>query len=560
MFNRRSRTSDLSEHLRSSAALPGTVPRFGCALDGRGVEHINAIEDGARDRAVVDGLVAKVDSGSLQTATGGRFELSAPERDVCAFLSGGVFVVSDPRGLDESVDALWASVWAAGDPVVQIVRVSPAALARLYHAAAGAGVAAPPGVVEAESWLYSVVAEASAQAASDVHVSCDPAGVTAALRVDGMIELIEVPPSRAVAEAVLRLLPELADRPVPDALARGLPLQCSGRRFALPPGVGALRVRLARLAGGGAQAVLRVFGPWSSPAGSGLSALGYLAVHRAALARVRESGPGLVVVAGPTGAGKSTALRAFISALGAERVPAPLIVTAESPVEVVLPGVRQLDVLPGSASLRAALDRLSDSDPDVAVVGEVRTRRLLRAVVETAGAGYALWTTLHASDVQGAVARLVRAVRDPDQVAAVLRAVLAQRLVPVLCRDCSAYGSAAREALGVQSAACLHAIEELYAAPLGSGVLASVRVRRRGVHACTADGCRRGVLGRTVVSELALGSSAELVGPSLSEHALMLVRAGRLDPLDAMRSTGFSPLDPGRALMLDELARAERLL
>src|SRR5208283_752184 len=113
------------------------------------------------------------------------------------------------------------------------------------------------------------------------------------------------------------------------------------------------------------------------------------------------------------------------------------IITVEDPVEYQLKGVNQIQVneksgLTFARGLRAILRH----DPDVVLIGEIRDEETAQIAVQASLTGHLVFSTLHTNDAPGAVTRLVDMGIEPYLVASSLEAVLAQRLVRVLCKDC----------------------------------------------------------------------------------------------------------------------------
>jgi type II secretory ATPase GspE/PulE/Tfp pilus assembly ATPase PilB-like protein len=145
---------------------------------------------------------------------------------------------------------------------------------------------------------------------------------------------------------------------------------------------------------------------------------------------------GLVVVVGPTGAGKTTTL---YSALGSLRSRSRNIMTCEDPVEYDLPGISQSAVnerigLTFARQLRAILRQ----DPDVVLVGEIRDPETAEIACRAAVTGHLVLSTLHANDAPTAITRLVDMGVPPFLLASSLVGVVAQRLVRRLCTACRA--------------------------------------------------------------------------------------------------------------------------
>ena len=161
---------------------------------------------------------------------------------------------------------------------------------------------------------------------------------------------------------------------------------------------------------------------------------------------------GIILVTGPTGSGKTSTL---YTALNEINDSVRKIITIEDPVEYQLKGVNQIQVsekagLTFARGLRAILRH----DPDVVLIGEIRDQETAQIAVQASLTGHLVFSTLHTNDAPGAVTRLVDMGVEPYLVASSLEAVLAQRLVRVLCKHCkqpddSATARALKAQLGI---------------------------------------------------------------------------------------------------------------
>ncbi len=153
---------------------------------------------------------------------------------------------------------------------------------------------------------------------------------------------------------------------------------------------------------------------------------------------------GLILVAGPTGSGKTTTLH---SALQAVATSEKNVITIEDPVEYVVPGINQIPVLDGANSgfavqLRAVLRQ----DPDIILVGETRDAETARISVQAALTGHLVFTSIHATDSVGALYRLLQMDIESHLIASAIRGVVSQRLIRMNCRFCSeGYKATAQE-------------------------------------------------------------------------------------------------------------------
>lgn len=143
---------------------------------------------------------------------------------------------------------------------------------------------------------------------------------------------------------------------------------------------------------------------------------------------------GIVLVTGPTGSGKTTTLYAVLQEIAS---PDKNILTIEDPVEYELDGVGQMQVNPKiGLSFADGLRSIVRQDPDVILIGEIRDGETASIAVQSALTGHLVFSTLHTNDAPGAVTRLFDMGVEPFLLSSVLRGVIAQRLVRVLCPHC----------------------------------------------------------------------------------------------------------------------------
>jgi general secretion pathway protein E/type IV pilus assembly protein PilB len=143
---------------------------------------------------------------------------------------------------------------------------------------------------------------------------------------------------------------------------------------------------------------------------------------------------GIILVTGPTGSGKTSTL---YTALNAINDAVRKIITIEDPVEYQLKGVNQIQVNEKSGlTFARGLRSILRHDPDVVLIGEIRDAETAQIAVQASLTGHLVFSTLHTNDAPGALTRLVDMGVEPYLVASSLEAVLAQRLVRVLCPHC----------------------------------------------------------------------------------------------------------------------------
>jgi type IV pilus assembly protein PilB len=152
---------------------------------------------------------------------------------------------------------------------------------------------------------------------------------------------------------------------------------------------------------------------------------------------------GLILVCGPTGSGKSTTLYAALNSINS---PDTKILTAENPVEYNLDGIVQVNINPEiDFTFAEALRAFLRQDPDIIMVGEIRDKETAQIGMEAAMTGHLVFSTIHTNDAPSAVARLHEMGVPSFLIGGTLEAVLAQRLVRRVCKECGKHIEATDE-------------------------------------------------------------------------------------------------------------------
>jgi general secretion pathway protein E len=156
--------------------------------------------------------------------------------------------------------------------------------------------------------------------------------------------------------------------------------------------------------------------------------------HFKQLHRIIRQSHGIVLVTGPTGSGKTTTLYAALSEINS---PDKNIITIEDPVEYNLTGIGQIQVnAKTGVSFARGLRAIVRQDPDVILVGEIRDIETAGIAIQSALTGHLVFSTLHTNDAAGAVTRLKDLGVEPYLIASSVNAIIAQRLVRILCPHC----------------------------------------------------------------------------------------------------------------------------
>uniref|UniRef100_UPI001F2D6926 GspE/PulE family protein n=1 Tax=Bradyrhizobium sp. Oc8 TaxID=2876780 RepID=UPI001F2D6926 len=262
--------------------------------------------------------------------------------------------------------------------------------------------------------------------ASDIHVEPFRAGLVVRMRVDGLLRPLPsphgIPPQALISRIKILASLNIAERRLPqDGAAR------------VRVGRSELDVRVATMpTQHGESAVIRLL-----PRDRGLlemSKLGLGARDEAVMTRLLAMPHGMIVVTGPTGSGKTTTLATMLSILNE---PTRKILTIEDPVEYEIPGINQSQVKPSiGLTFASAMRSFVRQDPDVIMVGEVRDAETAHIAIHAALTGHLVLTTLHTETAAAAVPRLIDLGIEGFLLKSTLRAVVAQRLVRMLCDRC----------------------------------------------------------------------------------------------------------------------------
>jgi len=168
-----------------------------------------------------------------------------------------------------------------------------------------------------------------------------------------------------------------------------------------------------------------------SDATTTLKSVGFTDAHLSAVRDMMRAPYGIVLIAGPTGSGKSTTLFAMLSELDRET---ENVVSLEDPVEYEIPGVSQSQVRPEIGyTFASGLRSILRQDPDIIMVGEIRDKETAALAVQAALTGHLVFSTIHTNTAVGAIPRLIDMGVDPFLIAPTLIAVIGQRLVRKLC-------------------------------------------------------------------------------------------------------------------------------
>ncbi|MBF8262286.1 MAG: putative General secretion pathway protein E (Type II traffic warden ATPase) [candidate division NC10 bacterium] len=262
--------------------------------------------------------------------------------------------------------------------------------------------------------------------ASDIHIEPFEDRLRIRYRVDGVLLDHESPPKRLQAAVISRVKimakMNIAERRLPqDGRIR---LQILGKD---------LDLRVSTIPTlYGESVVMRILD--RSTLLLTLGELGFPDDVRLQFQRLIRKPHGMILVTGPTGSGKTTTLYTALSEINSAD---KKIITIEDPVEYQLRGVNQIHVKPKiGLTFANGLRSIVRQDPDVIMVGEIRDAETADIAIHSALTGHLVFSTLHTNDAPGAITRLLDMGIENYLVSSVLVAVLAQRLVRVICPEC----------------------------------------------------------------------------------------------------------------------------
>ncbi len=166
-----------------------------------------------------------------------------------------------------------------------------------------------------------------------------------------------------------------------------------------------------------------------------LDKLGFNPRDEMAIREIIVKPHGIFLVTGPTGSGKSTSLYAFLSSINSVH---KRIITVEEPVEYELKGINQIAVRPDiGLTFAKGLRHILRQDPNVIMVGEIRDLETAEIAIQASLTGHLVLSTLHTNDAASAFTRLIDMGIEPFLVATSVEAVMAQRLVRTICKNCA---------------------------------------------------------------------------------------------------------------------------
>ncbi len=372
--------------------------------------------------------------------------------------------------------------------------------------------------------INSIIADAVARGASDIHFDSRQGDMRVRMRVDGVVLDPTTVPAKMTSGLVsrIKIMSELdiAERRVPQD--GRIALNVDGRSVDL-------RVSTLPVVRG-ESVVMRILD--KERVVLDLEQLGMRPQDQEQLIRGVGKVHGAVLATGPTGAGKTTTLYALLNYVN---TPDRTVISIEDPVEFEVDGIKQIHVNPKAGlTFASGLRSMVRSDPDTLMVGEIRDSETAQIAMEAALTGHLVLSTLHTNDAAVAAARMIEMGIEPFLVASGIECIVAQRLARRLCDECKQPVTVTPDELLDESAegvgdgfqayepgGCVHCNDTGYRGRLGlyevlsmteevrelilhkasSGEITAAAVRG-GMHRIREDGFEKARQGKTSVAEV----------------------------------------------------------
>ncbi len=445
----------MAEENNSEEEVKEATPDTGAASSGSGGVQLSRRE--TEQRASITDLYFS-NGNKLLTLPGSSLVVNDDTRRLLALFSDGRFLVVETHKFDGRVLSFEVLARKKRLNISKPTYVSQNELNAVYSIAERSAAAAE---IEEDSDLdqlqmqkdfVAVVERAAAKKVSDVHVVvADSTQIM--FRTNGMMQT-EMEYNKEWGELFVRAAfasADISDSNYAQNEFQGAqklgstPLRGSKGKLMLPHNVLAIRLQFNPIAFGSQYLVMRLLYADDNPDGSGdLQALGFGEYEENLFYRLRPVPVGVSVIAGPTGSGKSTTLQRNMIKLLQEKNYEINLITVEDPPEYPIPGARQMPVTNANTEeekdeqFTKALSAALRSDPDVMMVGEIRTLSAAQLTFKGALSGHGMWTTLHANSAPAILTRFrdmgveTFKLLDPE----LIKGLISQRLFRKLCPHC----------------------------------------------------------------------------------------------------------------------------
>lgn len=274
--------------------------------------------------------------------------------------------------------------------------------------------------------LELILAGSLALDASDIHLEYEEKQTVLRYRLDGVLH-----EATSISNEIYKLL--LSRIKLVSELKLNVHDRAQDGRFTIRQKTLDIEVRVSSLPGPyGESVVMRVLNP--KTIALTLEDLGMQRPVYELIVKELERPNGMIVTTGPTGSGKTTTLYAFIKKI---QSPDIKVITIENPIEYHLQGITQTQVdLAGHYTFESGLAAILRQDPDVILIGEIRSLETAQTALHAALTGHLVFSTLHTNNAAGTIPRLIDIGVKPNIIAPAVNLAIAQRLVRKLCSAC----------------------------------------------------------------------------------------------------------------------------
>jgi type IV pilus assembly protein PilB len=277
-----------------------------------------------------------------------------------------------------------------------------------------------------KSLVNLILLQAIVVKASDIHFEVFENEFRVRYRIDGVLRE-KVPVPMLYANGIISRIKIMANM---DIAERRLPQD--GRIFLTIRGH-SVDIRISTLPTNyGESIVMRILD--KSSVSLDLTGLGIMPDNLKTIKQLMQKPNGIILVTGPTGSGKTTTLYASLNHVNVNGLK---IITTEDPVEYDIDGIMQIQVNPEiDVTFSKCLRSILRQDPDIILVGEIRDLETLEIAVQASLTGHLVLSTLHTNDAPATITRLINMGLKPYLITASLVAVISQRLIRKICRNC----------------------------------------------------------------------------------------------------------------------------
>jgi len=391
--------------------------------------------------------------------------------------------------------------------------------------------------------VNSLLQQAVKERASDIHIEPQERDLVVRFRVDNILHEPIRPLPRRMQQAITTRIKimgrlDIAEKRLPQD--GRIVLKIAGRDY---------DVRLSTLPTQyGERCVLRLL-PRTQELLS-IEKIGLSTRHQETLRRLIRRSNGIILVTGPTGAGKTNTLYAALADINK---PEHNIMTIEDPVEIRLPGISQIEVKASiGLTFAAGLRSILRQNPNVILVGEIRDLETAEVAIQASLTGHLVFSTLHTNESAGTITRLIDMGVEPFLISSSLVAALAQRLIRLLCKRCrEAYTLTDDELAEIGLRRADIATHTIYRAK------GCVHCNHTGYHGRTGifeilqiDDVIRGMITRGVDSKQIQDQAVRLGMQTMRMHGARMVLDGQTSIAEILRQTqeeAVAALDPEAA-------------